>query len=174
MWMRRGQQREIPSPGQNSKVAAFGAVNPNTGQHRAHVPQVSKGGKNSAQFILFAAGLLVRARRTGKRIRLVLDQGPIHKSKKTTAFLNHSEVHKHIEIFWLPKYAPNLNDQERVWKVAKGQGVANVLFAGRDSFMRQVVNVLSSINAKPGAALCVNLARRRDPDRIRKTLGTST
>lgn len=165
---------QVLSPGQNRKVAAFGAINSTTGEHRAHVPGVSKGGKNSAQFILFAGGLLVRARRTGRRIKLALDNGPIHTSKKTMGFLNHPEVRKHLEAFWLPKYAPNLNDQERVWKVAKQQGVANVLFSSRDSFMRQVVKVLSSINAKPGATLNVQLARRREPVRIRKNLGTYT
>jgi len=66
----------VPSPGQNTKVAAFGALNYATGQHRALVPRVSKGGKNSAQFLLFVGGLLLRARRTGKRIVLALDNGP--------------------------------------------------------------------------------------------------
>lgn len=162
----------VASPGQNTKVAAFGAFNYATGQHRALVPRVSKGGKNSAQFLLFVGGLLLRARRTGKRIVLALDNGPIHTSKKSGAFLNHPDVRKHIRVLWLPKYAPNLNDQERVWKLAKQQGVANVLFSGRDSLMDHVRQVLNSINATPRGSFVI--ARRTDPRIVRKYLGTGT
>lgn len=165
---------QVPSPGQNSKVAAFGAINYGTGQHRSLVPRVAKGGKNSAQFLLFAGGLLVRARRTGRRIILALDNGPIHTSKKSRAFLNHPDVRKYIEVFWLPKYAPNLNDQERVWKVAKEQGVANVLLDGRASLMDHVRNILASINARPGAALAIEIGRSAASQSIRKSLGTGT
>jgi len=163
---------QVPSPGQNSKVAAFGAINYATGQHRSLVPRVVKGGKNSAQFLLFVGGLLLRARRTGKRIILALDNGPIHTSKRTTAFLTHPDVRKHIQVLWLPKYAPNLNDQERVWKVAKEQGMANVLFSDRDSLMDHVRMVLTSINARPNA--CFSIGRKLGTRTIRKYLGTGT
>lgn len=163
---------QVASPGQNSKVAAFGAINYATGQHRSLVPRVAKGGKNSAQFLIFAGGLLLRARRTGKRIILALDNGPIHTSKKTRAFLTHPDVSKHIQVLWLPKYAPNLNDQERVWKVAKEQGVANVLFTNRDSLMDHVRSVLNAINAGPHAAFTIG--RQLGPHAIRKYLGTGT
>lgn len=172
--MRRGQQLEVPSPGQNTKVAAFGAINFGTGEHRSLVPRVAKGGKNSAQFILFIGGLVVRARKTGKRVILALDNGPIHTSKKTMAFLNHPEVRKHIRVLWLPKYAPNLNDQERVWKVAKHQGVANVLLGNRDSLMDHVRSVLNSINAKPGSTFAIAIGHRRASLAIPKYLGTGT
>ena len=165
---------EVPSPGQNSKVAAFGAINYATGQHRALVPRVSKGGKNSAQFLLFIGVLLLRARRTGKRIILALDNGPIHTSKKSTAFLTDPDVRKNIQVLWLPKYAPNLNDQERVWKVAKEQGVANVLFSSRDSLMSHVRSVLNSINAKPAAAFAIAIGHRSGLRSIPKYLGTGT
>lgn len=172
--MRRGKQLMVPSPGQNSKVAAFGAINYSTGQHRSLVPRVAKGGKNSAQFILFAGGLVVHARKTGKRIILALDNGPIHTSKKTMAFLNHPETRKHIRVLWLPKYAPNLNDQERVWKVAKHQGVANVLLSNRDSLMDHVRMVLNSINAKPGSSFAITIGRRKPSPAIPKYLPTGT
>lgn len=172
--MRRGQQLIVDSPGQNSKVAAFGAINYATGQHRSLVPRVAKGGKNSAQFILFVGGLVVRARRTGKGVILALDNGPIHTSKKTMAFLTHPEIRKHITVFWLPKYAPNLNDQERVWKVAKQQGVANVLLSNRDSLMDHVRRVLNSINARPGSTFAITSGCRHAKLSIPKYLGTGT
>jgi transposase len=172
--MRRGQQLIVASPGQNSKVAAFGAINYATGQHRSLVPRVAKGGKNSAQFVLFVGGLVVRSRRTGKSVILALDNGPIHTSKKTMAFLTHPEIRKHIKVFWLPKYAPNLNDQERVWKVAKQQGVANVLLSNRDSLMDHVRRILNSINARPGSTFAIASGHRQATLSIPKYLGTGT
>ena len=163
---------QVPSPGQNSKVAAFGAINYATGQHRSLVPRVAKGGKNSAQFLIFVGGLLLRARRTGRRIIVALDNGPIHTSKKSTAFLTHPDVRKYIQVLWLPKYAPNLNDQERVWKVAKEQGLANVLLSGRDSLINHVRSVLNAINAGPNQAF--SIGRLSMAHAIRKYLGTGT
>ena len=42
---------------------------------------------------------------------LVLDNGPIHKSKATTKALE--ERSSWLTPFWLPAYAPELNDIER-------------------------------------------------------------
>jgi len=165
---------QVPSPGQNQKVAAFGAINYATGKHLAHVPDGAKGGKNAAQFLVMFGNLLARARRTGKRIILVLDNGPIHTAKKVLAVLNDLEVGKHIHVLWLPKYAPDLNEQERVWRVAKEQGIADVLFSDRDSLKTHVKQVLASINVKPGPTLVVVLGRRHRQKRIPKKLVPST
>lgn len=43
---------------------------------------------------------------------LVLDNGPIHVSKLSTAAL---AARPWITVEWLPKYAPELNDIERDW-----------------------------------------------------------
>jgi transposase len=173
MWMRRGKQVEIPSPGQNKKVIAFGAINYGTGQHLSHVPDVPKGGKNSAQFLIFLGKLLTHARRTGRRIILALDNGSIHTAKKVKDVLGTADVRKLIEVFWLPKYAPDLNEQERVWKVAKEQGVANVLFTNRDSLREHVRRVLNSVNVKSGSTLVIALGRRWRQGRVPKNFVTS-
>ena len=174
MWMPRGRQMQVPSPGQNQKVAAFGAINYATGKHLSHVPDVPKGGKNAAQFLVMFGKLLARARRTGKRIILALDNGPIHTARKVLAVLNDPEVGTHIQVLWLPKYAPDLNEQERVWKVAKAQGIANVLFSDRDSLKAHVKQVLSSINVRPGTTLVIVLGRHHRQNCIRKKLVPST
>jgi transposase len=96
--------------------------------------------------------LVDRARRTGKRIILVLDNGPIHTAKRVQKVLQDPDIRPLLQILWLPKYCPDLMLQERVWKHAKEAGVANVLFTDRCHLRRQVDRVLSSIN--------------RDPDRI--------
>jgi transposase len=48
-----------------------------------------------------------------KPVVIVLDNGPVHASKATTAALL---ARSHwLTVEWLPKYAPELNDIEVVW-----------------------------------------------------------
>jgi hypothetical protein len=110
--MRRGKQVEVPSPGQNQKVAAFGGINYATGESLSHVPDVPKGGKNSAQFLVWLWKLVAHAQRRRKRIILLIDNGPIHTAKKIEAFIEDPKIKKLIKVIWLPKYAPDLNDQD--------------------------------------------------------------
>ncbi len=58
----------------------------------------------------------------------------------TLAVLEDPAIRKLIHVIRLPKYAPNLNDQERIWKYAKEHGIANVLFAGKDLLRAQVLH----------------------------------
>ena len=174
MWMRRGKQVEVPSPGQNQKVAAFGGVNFATGEHISHIPDVPKGGKNSAQFLIWLAKLLARARRRGKRIILALDNGSIHTAKKTMAMLNDPAVRSLVQVVWLPKYAPDLNEQERIWKFAKEHGIANVLFSGRDTLRAQVTRVLGAINRDQKASMMIVLGHRFRAERIHENLVRTT
>lgn len=172
--MRRGQQVEVPSPGQNQKVCAFGGVDYATGELLTHVPDVPKGGKNSAHFVIWLGKLAERARRRRKRVILVIDNGPIHTAKKAMAVLEDPAIRKLIHVLWLPKYAPNLNDQERIWKYAKEHGIANVLFAGKDSLRAQVLRVFAALNRDRKAMMMIVLAHRYRRARTHKDLLTGT
>lgn len=172
--MRRGQQVEVPSPGQNQKVVAFGGTNYATGRSISHVPDVPKGGKNAAEFLVWFGKLLVRARRRRKRIILAIDNGSIHTAKKVLALLEDPAIRKVVQVIWLPKYAPDLNDQEKIWKYAKEHGIANVLFSGRDSLRRQVIQVLGALNRDRKAMMMIVLGHRYRGNCIRKNLLAST
>lgn len=174
MWMKRGKQVEVPSPGQNQKVAAFGGVNFATGEHLSHIPDVPKGGKNSAQFLIWFTKLLARAKRKNRRIILAIDNGSIHTAKKVMAMFIDPVVRKLVQVVWLPKYAPDLNEQERIWKFAKEHGIANVLFGGRDSLRAQVARVLDAINRDRQASMMIVLGHRFRDQRIPEYLVRAT
>lgn len=161
MWMRRGRQRRIPSPGKNQKQPAFGWINYASGEHRHHLPLTRKGysGKNSTEFLVVVMNLVDRARRTGKRIILVLDNGPIHTAKRVEKILKDPEIARRLQVLWLPKYCPDLNLQERVWKHAKEAGIANVLFTDRDQLRGQVDRVLSHVNRDPEGVFTILFGR---------------
>ena len=60
---------------------------------------------------------------------VVLDNGPVHTSKLTTAAL---AARPWLTVEWLPKYAPALNDMERVWRDLKRHHLAHRTFADAD------------------------------------------
>jgi transposase len=65
-----------------------------------------------------------------KPIVLVLDNGPIHTSKASRAAL--AERAHWLTVEWLPKYAPELNDIEGVWRDLKRHHLAHQTFTGPD------------------------------------------
>jgi transposase len=79
-----------------------------------------------------------------KPVVIVLDNGPIHTSKATLAALAAREHWLTVE--WLPKYAPELNDIERVWRDLKAHHLAHQTFTDAetlDAAIHQAVAVLN-------------------------------
>jgi transposase len=79
-----------------------------------------------------------------KPVVIVLDNGPIHTSKATLAAL---AARKHwLTVEWLPKYAPELNDIERVWRDLKAHHLAHQTVTDAetlDAAIHQAVAVLN-------------------------------
>jgi len=85
--------------------------------------------------------LEARARRTGKRIVLVLDNGSAHKSKRSLAEVE--RVKNCIRVFWLPTYtSEQLNNIEGVWKHLKEDYFSRMLVSDRERFTDAVVTLL--------------------------------
>lgn len=121
MWALVGQQPEVPAPGKNEKKVVYGGVDYRTGKLTYTLADSKCGGS----FLLFLVTLL--AAYTGKKIRLVCDNGRFHTTKAVQAFL---EQHREqIEVYWLPPYSPSLNLIERLWGHIKRTVLANVLYA---------------------------------------------
>lgn len=152
----------MSTPGRNRKLAAFGAWCYGRGLLAHHTqPRATAWGMRR-----LVQRLLARARRTGRRIVLVLDRGnpnharALHRDLAMAAPL--------IEVFWLPHYCWNLNLIERLWKHVKGSRIANVLFRTFRQFIRHVEAALADFAAHPDLTLSV--VDRHEPKRIRKNL----
>jgi len=160
--MPKGRQRAVKTPGKNIKLAAFGAFCYGRGLFLHH----SQPAKTAWGMRRLVQKLLARAKRTGRRIVLVLDRGnPNH----AHALHRDLELAKpHIEVFWLPKYCWNLNLIERLWKHLKGSRVANVLFRSFRQFTRHVQAALNDFAKHPD--LTLSIITRRNRERIRKNL----
>jgi transposase len=128
VWAKKGADLRVPAPGQARRVALLGVLDWVRHELVVHTSR----SKRSSDFIALLEEI---DRRYGPRpggapkpVVLVLDNGPIHTSKATRAALK-ARAHW-LKIEWLPKYAPELNDIERVWRDLKRHHLAHKTFTG--------------------------------------------
>jgi transposase len=124
-WAPRGADLRVAAPGQSKKVAMLGVLDAITRELIVHTSPT----KRSADFIALLEKLDVRfGPRPGRDMKpavLVLDNGPIHTSKASTAAL---AARSWITVEWLPRYAPELNDIELSWRDLKRHHLADRTF----------------------------------------------
>jgi transposase len=119
MWMPRGEQAEVETPGDNEKCYLAGSLHWRTGKLIA-----TRGPRrDGALFTRHLDELRHRLRRY-KKIHLILDNAKFHsQSQPLYEFLGeHSE---RFVFHFLPKYAPELNAIERIWWVLHEQITRN-------------------------------------------------
>jgi transposase len=146
VWAKRGADLRIPAPGQSAKVAMLGALD---WARRDLIVRTSRT-KRSSDFIALLEEI---DRRYGpklgrmlKPIVLVLDNGPIHTSKMSRAAL---ALRAHwLTVEWLPKYAPELNDIEGVWRDLKRHHLAHQIFTGADDLDRTIQEAVIKLNTE--------------------------
>ena len=125
-WAKSGADLRVPAPGQAKKVAMLGSLGHVTRQLIVHTSPT----KRSSDFIAHLEQLDrlfgPQPGRQAKPVVLVEDNGPIHTSKRSFAALA-ARAHW-LTVEWLPKYAPELNDIEPVWRDLKAHHLAHQTF----------------------------------------------
>lgn len=111
MWMRRGQQATIPTPGTNQKRYVAGSIHWRTGQVFLTEGK-PKQGRNTALFLAHLDDLRSRLRRY-RKIHVICDQATCHTSEAVAIYL--WEHRDRIDLHLLPAYSPDCNPIERVW-----------------------------------------------------------
>src|SRR5271166_3338683 len=139
-WAKSGADLRVPAPGQAKKVAMLGSLDHVTRQLIVHTSPT----KRSSDFIAHLEQLDrlfgPQPGRQAKPVVLVEDNGPIHTSKRSLAALA-ARAHW-LTVEWLPKYAPELNDIEPVWRDLKAHHLAHQTFtdiAALDQAIRDAV-----------------------------------
>ena len=113
VWHRRGEQPTLPAAGTNRRLTVFGSVEV-LGRGRV---EVVCAGQDSTCFLRYRAALDARHAATGRAVELVLDNGPAHTSKASTAAL--ADRAAWIHVIWLPRDSPKRNRKEREWRWLK-------------------------------------------------------
>jgi len=109
MWMPRGQQAVVVTPGTNVKRYLAGSLHWRTGELFVSSPGTQR---NAELFIRHLKDLCRRLRRY-RRIHVICDNAKFHDCVKVREFL--ARWGSRIVLHFLPKYAPQTNPIERVW-----------------------------------------------------------
>jgi transposase len=131
-WMVRGQQKEVPTPGQNQKRYLAGAQDARTGE----LIWVEGEKKNSLLFIRLLWELTQHYRRA-KVIHVILDNFSIHDTLQVRVSLM-TEQGRRLRLHPLPPYCPDDNRMERTWEDLHANVTRNHKCRGMGQLMRNV------------------------------------
>jgi len=109
MWMTRGQQAEVETPGNNVKRYLAGSLHWRTGKLLVSEP----GTRRNAELFVAHLDDLRRRLRCYRHIHVICDNARFHDCGLVWDFL--ARWGHRITIHFLPKYAPKTNPIERVW-----------------------------------------------------------
>jgi transposase len=109
MWMRRGEQAEVVTPGNNEKRYLAGSLHWRTGKLFVSDPGTNR---NAKLFVAHLHDLRQHLRRY-RCIHVICDNAKFHDCRLVQAFLK--RWGHRIQIHFLPKYSPQTNPIERVW-----------------------------------------------------------
>jgi putative transposase len=109
MWMRRGEQAEVVTPGDNEKNYLAGSLHWRTGSLLAPVVGPKRNGTLVAAHLDGLGGGLRRYR----KVHVFCDNAKTHKCAAVNKVL---KAHRgRLVLHYLPRYAPECNPVERVW-----------------------------------------------------------
>lgn len=117
MWMPEGKQVRIPTPEQNGKCYSYGALDIESGQWFSQFSENA----NSDVTVNYLEGLL--AAHPNRPILLIWDQASYHTSHKVQNWIEDCD---RLTTLLLPKYSPELNPVEHIWRVVKQRVSANL------------------------------------------------
>ena len=136
MWMKLGQQADVPTPGQNRKRSIFGAMELESGALHYAITM----SKKAVDFIAFLEQLT--SAYPGLPLYLVLDNASIHHAKVVQAWL---EEHPEVHLLFLPAYSGHrFNPIEKVWWHLKQQVAANRLHGSIEALVNAVDQYFAS------------------------------
>lgn len=143
MWMPRGQQIAIPTPGQNVKYYLAGALNARTGT----LTYVHGMNKNAVLFIDLLEALVHRYRRSSI-LHLILDNYKVHSCQAVQEVL--ARLNGRVVLHFQPKYCPEANRIERLWKQLHDEVTRNHRHPTMRSLWLDVVRFLDCVQPFPG------------------------
>ena len=143
-WARSGADLRVPAPGQAKKVAMLGSLNHVTRELIVHTSLTKRSSDFVAHLEQIDALYGPMPGRASKPVVLVEDNGPIHTSKRSQAALA-ARAHW-LTVEWLPKYTPELNHIEVVWRDLKGHNLAHQTFTSVADLDGAIHKAVESLN----------------------------
>lgn len=147
VWAKKGTKPTLPIYGTRAKLNVFGIINPLTGQsHFQYIKNL-----DSDCFIQFLKAILKEYAHS-RKIYLVIDNAPAHKSKKVSEFL--LSYKNKLELVCLPPYSPDLNPIEILWREVKKEVVYNTFYPLFDDFKASLTKSLKYFASDRIKSIC--------------------
>lgn len=140
-WGKRGHTSIITTTGARYGMSLISAITAK-GQMRFMIKET--GGVNADVFIEFLKRLVARAKQP---IFLIVDRGPAHRAKKTSAFVE--SLKGALRLFFLPSYSPDRNPDELVWKHLKADTVGRMSISNPADFKEKVMQSMRQLQNNP-------------------------
>jgi putative transposase len=113
MWMRRGEQAEVITPGNNVKRYLAGSLHWRTGE--LILTEGRPGQGRNADLFLAHLDELRRTFRRHRVIHVICDNAVFHRPDRCRKVRDYLQKHPRLRLHFLPAYAPQTNPIERVW-----------------------------------------------------------
>ena len=135
VWLPQGKYPRIENSNKKENRSVYGFLNVKTGQEYAF--------KKSWQNMFIAVEVLKEIRRIclGLNILLLWDSPGWHRGSEVLKFIKEDGK---IKIIFFPKYAPDLNPQEHVWKEGRNKITNNKFIENIDKATDEFVNYLNT------------------------------
>src|SRR5262245_36566386 len=145
MWMRRGEQAAVPTPGTNAKRYLAGSLHWRTGW--LIVTEAAPGGGRNAELFLRHLEDLRHRLRGYRTIHVICDNARAHDCQAVREYLG--RWGHRIRLHYLPRYAPEANPIERLWWHLHDEITRNHRCRSLEELLHQVFAWLE--NGKPFA-----------------------
>lgn len=139
-WAPKGETPVVQATGARFSINMISAVSPR-GDFRFMVVEGSVG---TAVFVEFLKRLMIGAK---KKVFLIVDGYPAHKSKKAKEFV--AALDGKLELFYLPPYSPELNPDELAWNTLKNGIVGRSTVKSKEELKSKVIGGLRKIQKSP-------------------------
>jgi len=144
-WSRRGQQPQVPTRGERHTQKIFGAVRLDNAKftylHQEDYFQWET-------YLAFIDQVLLPAfYRRGHRVYLIQDNASYHKKKESYDYF--AKHRRHLEVFQLPPYWPELNAQERIWKYTRQRATHNRYFESPTELRHTLFDTFENVRRHP-------------------------
>jgi transposase len=139
-WAVRGQTPVVATTGARFGCSMISAVSPRGAMRFMLI----EGKISSEVFVEFLKRLI---HNWSRRVFLIVDGHPVHKSVAVSRFVASTEGK--LQIFHLPPYSPELNPDEQVWNHLKNHRVGKQPIAGPDHLKRMIISHLRKIQKLP-------------------------
>jgi len=146
-WMRRGQQTQVDTPGQNAKQYVYGAAHYTLGT----LCWLTWAHKDNAGFRQLLSQVLASHPNDPRPIVVVVDNYRIHWAQAVQAWLRSHRLQ--LRLYFLPTYAPRLNPIERLWHHVRRNVTDNFFFRTMRRLRSAVEAFLTQLARSPAVVL---------------------